>query len=89
MSGSSALWNGSLALLTDLYELTMADGFLQTGVGNRETVFEMFFRKNPFNGGYAVAAGLEPVIQVLKNYYLILKLKQRVKRTMISFIFFS
>ncbi len=59
---------GSLALLTDRYELTMADGFLQCGIGQRETTFEMFFRKNPFKGGYTVAAGLEPVVEVLRNF---------------------
>ncbi len=62
---------GSLALLTDLYELTMADGFLQCGIGQRQTTFEMFFRKNPFKGGYTVAAGLEPVIEVLRNFHFL------------------
>ena len=57
----------SLALLTDLYELTMAYGYWRTGVAAREAVFHLFFRENPFAGGYAVAAGLEHAIDYLEN----------------------
>jgi len=41
----------SLALLTDLYQLTMAYGYWKTGRADREAVFHLFFRKNPFQGG--------------------------------------
>ena len=54
------------ALITDLYELTMIQGYyLQNN--NPEVVFEMFFRRNPFNGGYAIFAGLENLIERLSE----------------------
>lgn len=58
----------SLALLTDLYELTMAYGYWKSGVMDREAVFNLFFRKNPFNNGFTVAAGLEQVIDLLNRF---------------------
>ncbi len=56
----------SLTLLTDLYELTMMQGYYE----NKKTttvVFDVFYRKNPCNGGYAIACGLEQVIDYIKN----------------------
>lgn len=57
--------DGSLALLTDLYQLTMAAGYWRCGLVEREAVFHVHFRKRPFGGGYAVAAGLGPAIEWL------------------------
>jgi nicotinate phosphoribosyltransferase len=57
-----------LALLTDLYQLTMAFAYEKTGLGEAEGVFHLFYRKNPFEGGYAVAAGLEPVMDLLEKF---------------------
>ena len=54
----SSLYAPSLALVTDLYQLTMAYGYWQQGLQDREAVFHLYFRKPPFQGGYAVAAGL-------------------------------
>ena len=54
-------------MLVDFYEMTMANGFLLNGKGNETVYFDMFFRKVPDNGGYAIAAGLEQVIQYLEN----------------------
>ncbi len=59
--------NGS-ALLTDLYQLTMAYGYWKTGRAEHESVFHLFFRKAPFGGGYTIAAGLEPVIEWLQAF---------------------
>ncbi len=56
----------SLTLLTDLYELTMMQGYFKTGL-NDTVVFDMFYRKNPSDGGYAIACGLEQVIDYIKN----------------------
>lgn len=56
------------ALLTDLYQLTMAYGYWKTGRAEHEAVFHLFFRKPPFGGGYTVACGLEPVIEWLQNF---------------------
>ena len=56
----------NLTLLTDLYELTMMQGYFKSQ--NRETViFDAFYRKNPCGGGYAIAAGLQQVIDYIKN----------------------
>ena len=61
------LYRPSLALLTDLYQLTMASAAWRTGWADREAVFHLFFRKNPFQGGFAVACGLEYVIDYLSG----------------------
>ena len=62
------LYQASLALLTDFYQLTMAYGYWKNGMAERESVFHVFFRSNPFEGGYAVSCGLENVVDYLKNY---------------------
>ena len=59
------VYRPSLATLTDLYELTMAAGYVETGMADREAVFNLTFRARPFQGGYAVAAGLADAIEVL------------------------
>src|ERR1043165_999696 len=61
------LMDGS-ALLTDLYQLTMAYGYWKTGRADHEAVFHLFYRKPPFGGGYTIACGLEPVIDWLQNF---------------------
>jgi nicotinate phosphoribosyltransferase len=53
------------ALLTDLYELTMAAGYLEEGKGTDTATFDLYFRHNPFRGGYAVAAGLEDAVRAI------------------------
>jgi len=58
----------NLTMLTDFYELTMANGYFQSGnVGEAIAYFDMFYRKVPDGGGYAIMAGLEPVIDYLKG----------------------
>ncbi len=59
----------NLTLLTDLYQLTMMQGYLETGIDERQVVFEMFYRKNPLNNGYAICAGLAQVIDYIKNLH--------------------
>ena len=56
------LYKDSLALLTDLYQLTMAYGYHKAGRADHEAIFHLYFRRNPFKGGYAVAAGLDYAI---------------------------
>ncbi|WP_345236722.1 nicotinate phosphoribosyltransferase [Hymenobacter saemangeumensis] len=63
----SGLYAPSLALVTDLYQLTMAYGYWQQGMQDREAVFHLYFRKMPFKGGYAVAAGLALAVDWLEN----------------------
>jgi nicotinate phosphoribosyltransferase len=55
-------------LLTDLYQLTMAYGYWKLNMHDREAVFQLIFRKNPFKGNYAVACGLAQLIDFLKNW---------------------
>ncbi|MCS6821435.1 MAG: nicotinate phosphoribosyltransferase [Microscillaceae bacterium] len=62
------LYRTSLSLLTDLYQLTMAYGYWKAGKADREAVFHLFFRKNPFQGGFTIACGLEYVIDYLNNF---------------------
>lgn len=62
------IYKESLSLLTDLYELTMAYGYWKMGFAEKEAVFHLFFRKKPFNGTFAVAAGLETALQYLKDF---------------------
>ncbi|HSP16891.1 MAG TPA: nicotinate phosphoribosyltransferase [Thermoanaerobaculia bacterium] len=57
----------SNALLTDLYELTMAFGYWRVGKHRDEAVFHLFFREEPFDGGYAIAAGLADAIRYLES----------------------
>ena len=56
----------NLTLLTDLYELTMMQGYFETQE-NETVIFDMFFRENPNKGGYSIMAGLEQVIDYIKN----------------------
>ncbi len=56
------------ALFSDFYELTMAQGFWKNG-NTMKAVFEMFFRSNPFNGGYSVFAGLEPLLRSIEHFH--------------------
>jgi nicotinate phosphoribosyltransferase len=55
------------ALFTDLYELTMLAGYLEEGMHETPAVFDLFFRHNPFKGGYAVFAGLETALAYLEG----------------------
>ncbi|MDR2610885.1 MAG: nicotinate phosphoribosyltransferase [Clostridiales Family XIII bacterium] len=57
----------NIALLTDFYELTMANGYFESGVANDIAYFDLFFRRVPDNGGFAIMAGLEQVIDYLEN----------------------
>lgn len=52
-------------LLTDLYELTMMQGYFKNSSKNKTVVFDVFFRENPWNNGYSVMAGLEQVLEYL------------------------
>jgi nicotinate phosphoribosyltransferase len=61
----AALYRPSLALLTDLYQLTMASAAWRSGWHDREAVFHLSFRKNPFGGGFTVACGLEHALDYL------------------------
>ncbi len=59
----------NLTLLTDLYELTMMQGYFKNKDRNETVIFDAFYRNNPCNGGYAISAGLEQVIQYIKELH--------------------
>ena len=63
-----SLYGSSLALLTDLYQLTMAYGYWKSGMTGHEGVFHLHFRKNPFKGGYALACGLQTAVEYLQAF---------------------
>lgn len=57
----------NLTLMTDLYQLTMMQGYFKSNNHNKTTVFDMFFRKNPSNNGYSIACGLDQIVEYIKN----------------------
>ena len=57
----------NLTMLTDFYEITMANGYLDSGMKGKIAYFDMFFRRVPDGGGFAIMAGLEQLIEYLKN----------------------
>ncbi len=59
----------NLTMLFDYYELTMGNGYFQSGLKDRISYFDLYFRKNPDEGGYAIAAGLEQVIEYVKDLH--------------------
>ncbi len=59
----------NLTLLTDLYQLTMMQGYYKNHEQNETVIFDMFYRTNPMNSGYAIMAGLEQVIQYIQNLH--------------------
>ena len=54
-------------MLCDFYELTMGNGYFKCGYRNKMTYFDVFFRQVPDNGGFAIVAGLEQVVEYIKN----------------------
>lgn len=63
------MYYDNLTLMTDLYELTMMQGYFKNREQNKTVIFDMFYRTNPLEGGYAIAAGLEQVIEYIKNLH--------------------
>jgi nicotinate phosphoribosyltransferase len=68
VSPLGSLYDRSLTLLTDFYQLTMAYGYWKSGLADHEAAFHLFFRKNPFKGGYAIACGLEQAIHLMSTF---------------------
>lgn len=57
-------------LMTDLYELTMAQTYFDMGEKDKIVYFDIFFRENPFNGGYSISGGLDKIIDYIENFKL-------------------
>lgn len=64
---SNTLQSRNLTMLMDFYELSMANGYFTNGMKDKIVYFDMFFRKVPDNGGFAIMAGLRQLIDYLKN----------------------
>lgn len=60
-------YNRNLSMLMDFYELTMANGYLNSGLSEKIAYFDMFFRRVPDKGGFAIMAGVQQLIDYLKN----------------------
>ncbi len=59
----------NMTMLCDFYELTMGNGYFRNGYKDRITYFDVFFRKVPDQGGFAIAAGLEQLIEYIENLH--------------------
>src|ERR1041385_3737261 len=64
-----SLPRASLALLTDLYQLTMACAYWKSGSADKEAVFHLSFRTAPFQGGFTIASGLESAIEYIRDFH--------------------
>lgn len=68
-SGVMDARNMDYALYTDLYQLTMAQGYLECGQKEEQACFHMYFRDYPFKGGYAIACGMDALDDMVKNFH--------------------
>ena len=59
----------NLTLLTDLYELTMMQGYFKNKEENNTVIFDAFFRNNPFGGGYSIMCGIEQLVKYIKELH--------------------
>ena len=59
----------NLTMLCDFYELTMGNGYFASGMADRIVYFDLFYRDNPDNGGYAIAAGLEQIVEYINDLH--------------------
>lgn len=64
---NTVIKNENLTMLTDFYEITMANGYFESGIVDDIAYFDMFFRKVPDGGGFAIMAGVEQVVNYFKN----------------------
>ncbi len=67
MSDNTLYGQDNLTMLTDFYEITMANGFFEEGKGDTIVYFDMFFRRVPDGGGFAIMAGVEQLVHYLSN----------------------
>ena len=59
----------NLTMLFDFYEMTMSNGYFEAGMADQTVYFDVFYRRNPDNGGYAIAAGLEQIIEYIEDLH--------------------
>ncbi len=68
-TSNTLIYKDSLSLLTDLYQLTMVYGYWKSGTANQQAVYHLNFRKKPFNGSFAITAGLETAIAFIEAFH--------------------
>ena len=61
--------NRNLTMVMDLYELTMANGYFNSGDKESRVAFDVFYRRNPDKGGFAIFAGLEQIVEYIENLH--------------------
>ena len=59
----------NLTMLCDFYELTMSNGYFKCGIKDKTVYFDVFYRDNPDGGGFAVAAGLEQIVEYINDLH--------------------
>lgn len=69
LNGFNLKLERNLTMLVDFYEITMANGYLKSGVGDKIAYFDMFFRRVPDKGGYCIMAGVQQLIQYLTELH--------------------
>lgn len=69
MEPNSLCGHRNISMLMDLYELTMTNGFYLLGKGGKPTVYDMFYRRNPDNGGFTIFAGLEQMLEFIECFH--------------------
>ncbi len=69
MKANSLCGQRNISMLMDLYELTMTNGFFLLGKGKEKSVYDMFYRRNPDNGGFTIFAGLEQVLEFIECFH--------------------
>lgn len=60
---------GNMTMLIDFYEFTMGQTYFDKGEANKKAYFDVFFRKNPFKGGYTISGGVDKIIEYIKNFH--------------------
>ena len=63
----------NLTMLCDFYEITMGNGYFMCGNKDKIVYFDVFFRKNPDGAGYAIAAGLEQIVEYINDLHLMMR----------------
>ena len=64
----------NLSMLCDFYELTMGNGYFKEGFDKKIAYFDVFFRNVPDGGGFAIAAGLEQVVEYIQQLHLMMRI---------------